>query len=292
MRRLFLAVPALAALLLLAPAVLSAQGGGRTGLGELAVSADDPGQAPDELRGVGFEQHLGAELPLGLSFRDEHGTPVELGDYFGERPVLLSLVYFDCPMLCPMTLNGLASSLKPLEWNPGREYEVVVVSFDPAEGPELAAEAKRRTLVRYGRSGIEDGFHFLTGDAEAVRRLADAVGFRYSYDEEREEWAHAAGLVMTTPSGTISRYYFGIEYVAKDLKLGLVESGQGEIGSVVDQLLLYCFHYDPQLGRYEWSERALLIMRIGGLLTILALGSFIIVMVRRERRLAQTPRTA
>ncbi len=209
-----------------------------------------------------------------------------LGDYFGEgkTPVLLSLVYYECPMLCPMTLQGLASSLKALEWSAGEDFQVVLVSIDPDEGPEAAAKAKALAVSRYGRTGGGDGWHFLTGSEAAIERLADSVGFRYVYDPERDEYAHAAGLVMVTPEGRVSRYFFGIETPAKDLKLGLLETADGGIGSLADKLLLYCFHYDAEVGRYAWSERALLALRIGAGLTILLLGGFIFLSLRRERK--------
>lgn len=265
-------------------APIDAQGAGRQNPGT-GVTGPVPSseEVPGELSDVGFDQRLGEPIPTDLTFRDEQGEAVRLGEYFGERPVLLSLVYYECPMLCPMTLQGLSGSLKALTYDAGEGFEVVVVSFDPGEGPEQAAAAKAATVTRYGRSGTEDGWHFLTGDEEAIATLTEAVGFRYTYDAEADEYAHAAGLVMATPNARVARYFFGIEYPAKDLKLGLVEAGEGQIGSLVDQLLLYCFHYDPGTGRYAWSERAILALRFGGLATILGLGGFIFVMVRQER---------
>jgi protein SCO1/2 len=263
---------------------LAGQTAGRSGPGELGLAPDSAEDTPQVLSDVGFDQRLGEPLPLDLVLTDETGQPVRLGDFFGDRPVLLSLVYYECPMLCPMTLSGLASSLKALEWSADREFEVVVVSIDPAEGPEEARKAKALAVHRYGRAGTEEGWHFLTGDGAAIERLAAAVGFRYRYEPERDEFAHAAGLVLATPAGAVARYFFGIEYPAKDLKLGLVEAADGEIGSLVDQLLLYCFHYDPQIGRYVWSQRAILAMRIAAVGTLLAIGSFILLALRQEKR--------
>jgi protein SCO1/2 len=244
------------------------------------------GTKPAALREVEFEQRMGAGLPLDAAFRDETGAPVALGSYFGRRPVLVSLVYYDCPMLCGMATNGLAASLKPLAFVPGREFEVVTVSFDPAETPAQAAAAKENALARYGRdrAGAAAGWHFLTGDAEAIRRLTEAVGFRYRYDEARGEFAHPTGVVVATPDGRVGRYLFGIDYPPKDLRLGLVEAGQGLVGSPVDQLLLYCYHYDPATGKY--TAAVLNLVRAGGVATLAALAAFLVVMRRRERRLA------
>lgn len=285
------------ALVALAAGATAAQERPRFGPGALrdaqAAAASVPaGEAPDALRDVGFDQRLGEAVPPDLVFRDEEGRQIKLGEYFGERPALLSLVYYECPMLCPMTLRGLASSLKALELEVGEDYEVIVVSFDPGEGPALAAERKLDTVHRYGRAGTEEGWHFLTGEPEAVARLTEAVGFRYVYEPERDEYAHAAGLVMLTPEGEIARYFFGIEYPAKDLKLGLVETTEGEIGTVVDQLLLYCFHYDPETGQYVWSNRAMIALRWAGATTVLALASFIFLMVRKERHESRATRSA
>ena len=237
---------------------------------------------PAPLREVGFDQKLGDDLPLDLVFRDADGRPVTLGQYFDGRPVALSLVYYDCPMLCPLTLSGLAQSLKPLELSVGEDFQVVTVSFDPTETPATARAARDRYLPLYGRAGARDGWHFLTGDAAAIARLAEAVGFRYAYDEERGEYAHAAGLVVLTPEGRIARYFFGTDHPARDLRLAFVEATDGAIGNPIDQVLLYCFHYDPATGRYSAATWNL--VRAGGALTILALAVFLVVMLRRERR--------
>lgn len=243
-----------------------------------------PETRPEALREVGFDQRMGEPLPLDLRFRDSEGSEVRLGDFFGRRPVLLSLVYHSCPMLCPMTLEGLTRSLKALPFDLGEGYEVVVVSFNPQEGPEMAAEAKERAVRHYGRAGTEDGWHFLTGDAEAIARLTAAVGFRYTWDEEIGQYAHGAGIVALTPEGDIARYFFGMEVPAKDLKLGLVEAGQGRIGSAVDQVVLYCFHYDPDTGEYKLSGWVFLALRIAAAITLLVLAGFVALMLWQERK--------
>ena len=252
--------------------------------GVLALPPDAPrrGALPGPLREVGFDQHLGEPVPLDLDFRDEADREVRLADYFDQRPVLLMLVYHRCPMLCPMALNGLAASLKPVAFAPGREFEVVVVSIDPTDTPAVAAEKKQRTLERYGHPETAAGWHFLTGEQESITALASAVGFRYVYDEGRREYAHAAGVVLLTPQGQISRYLFGIDLSPRDLTLGLVESAAGEIGGPVEQLLLLCFRYDAVMGRY--SAAALLSVRLGAVLTMLALAVLIGGLLVREHR--------
>lgn len=247
--------------------------------GEATITAND---RPEALREVGFDQKLDQQVPLDLQFRDESGKSVRLGDFFGTRPVVLSLAYFSCPMLCGLHLNGLASSLKPLRLEPGQDFEIVTVSFDPRDTPDKATVKKKDTLERYERRGAENGWHFLTGDAEQIRALTSAVGFRYQYDEKRGEFAHPAGVVLLTPEGHVSRYLFGIDYSPRDLRLGLVESAQGKIGTLVDQVLLFCFHYDPSMGRY--SAIALNSVRVGGVLTLLGLVVFIGGALRRESR--------
>lgn len=241
---------------------------------------------PDELREVGFDQRMGGPLPLEAVFRDEVGREVRLGDFFGDgRPVVISPVYFRCPMLCDLTMSGLAASLKPLELSAGEEFEVIAFSFDPGEGPEDAAAARRRYLPRYDRPGAEDGWHFLTGDAASIAALTGAIGFRYVYDEARDEYAHAAGTVVATADGRIARYFFGTDHPPKDLKLGLIEASERRIGSAIDQLLLYCYHYDPELGRYSAATMSL--VRAGGVATLVLLGGFVGIMLRRERRRAR-----
>lgn len=239
---------------------------------------------PAILRQVGIDQRLNEPLPLDLTFRDEEGHDVQLGHYFGRRPVILALVYYECPMLCTLTLNGLVSALQVLSFNAGDEFEVVVVSFNPAETPALAAAKKATYLERYGRAGSANGWHFLTGDAAAIQRLTAAVGFRYAYVPEQRQYAHAAGITVATPEGRIARYFFGVEFAPRDLRLGLVEASQNRIGSAVDQLLLYCFHYDPATGKY--GAIVLNMVRLGGAVTVLALATFMAVMWRRDHRQA------
>jgi protein SCO1/2 len=231
---------------------------------------------------VGFDQHLGADLPLDLPLRDERGRDVRLGDYFGERPVVLGLVYYRCPVLCTLIERGLASGLKPLELEPGADFEVVFVSIDPTDGPETASERKQATLASYGRPETADGWHFLSGDEGAIAQLAETVGFRYALDPATGQYAHAAGLTVATPDGRLSRYLFGVDYAPRDLQLSLVESSNGAIGGPVDKLLLICFRYDATLGKY--TAATFLALRIGATLTLGALGAFLFFALRRDRR--------
>lgn len=242
----------------------------------------DPLTAQRIVSEVGFDQRLGERLPLAAGFRDETGRAVRLGDYFGDKPVLLALVYFHCPMLCTMITNGVASSFKGIPFEPGREFEVVFVSFDPTDTPEQAAVKKAAAVDRYGKAGSAPGWHFLTGDADSIAALTAAVGFRYVKDEANGEFAHAAGVMVATPDGRLARYVFGIDYAPKDLKLALVEASEGRIGGVVEKLLLLCYHYDTALGRY--TAVSMLSLRITAAATLLALVSFIAVMLLRERR--------
>jgi protein SCO1 len=238
------------------------------------------GVLPGPLQEVGYDQRLGEQLPLDLRFRDEAGRDVRLGSYFGSRPVVLVLAYYDCPMLCGVVLTDLTASLKVLKLDAGRDFEVVVASIDPKETPQQAFATKRDALVRYSRMGTEDGWHFLTGSQPAIDRLTKTVGFRYQYDEKTGEFAHAAGLVILTPQGRISRYLLGLEYPPRDVRLGLVESADGKIGNLVDQVLLYCFHYDPATGRY--SAMAMNIVRLAAVATVLGLVLLVGLLRRRE----------
>jgi protein SCO1/2 len=257
-----------------------AQGGLMTGGGEPAVSL------PPSLSDVSIDQKLGAQIPLDLPFRDETGQSVTLRQYFVEgRPVVLSLVYYDCPMLCTQVLNGMASSLRLLKFGIGKDYEVVTVSFDPREKPELAAAKKKAYLQRLGRPGAEQGWHFLTGDQASITALTNAVGFHYQWDEKQQQFAHATAIMVATPEGKLSHYLFGVEYPPKDLRLALVEASNGKIGNPVDAVLLYCYHYDPRTGKY--GAVVINIMRIAGVITILILGSFLIVMFRKDSKTKQ-----
>jgi protein SCO1/2 len=238
------------------------------------------------LADVGFDQRLGEQIPLELRFTDETGESVTLDRYFGQRPVVLALVYYDCPMLCSMVLNGMITSLRALKFAAGSEFEVVVVSFDPGETAEQARTAKQTYLERYDRPGTEDGWHFLTGHEQAIQALTRSVGFRYVYLPEEDQFAHAAGILALTPEGRVARYFYGVEYAPRDVRLGLIEAADSEIGSMVDQVLLYCFHYDPTTGRY--SVVAMNILRLAAGVTIVFLGLFLLRQWRRERRQLQT----
>lgn len=245
-----------------------------------AALADDA--RPPILRGVGIDQHLNEQVPLDLMFRDETGATVQLGQYFGSKPVILSLAYYECPMLCTLVLNGLASALKVLSFDVGGQFTVLTVSFNPHDTPERAAAKKETTLKEYGRSGGAEGWHFLTGDAASIERLTRAVGFRYADDPAQKQYAHAAGIMVLTPHGKIARYFYGVEFAPRDLRLGLIEAADNRIGSPVDQLLLFCFHYDPATGKY--GAVAMNTVRAGGALTVLALATFLVVMWRRDAR--------
>lgn len=239
-------------------------------------------QLPPLLRDVGFEQRLGESIPLDLVFRDEAGQTVRLGDYFGTRPVILTMAYYNCPMLCGLVLDGLAQSLRGLRFNLGEQFVVVTVSFDPREIPAHATAKKDQSLRSYARPGAAEGWHFLTGEETSIRQLTQAVGFRYAYDAENRQFAHAAGLVVLTPQGEIARYLYGIEFAPKDVRLALVEASAGQIGSPVDQLLLFCSRYDPTTGQYGLV--IMNVLRLAGLMTVVVLGGFLTVMFRRERQ--------
>ncbi len=238
--------------------------------------------ASEVIRQVRFDQRLNAQVPIELPFRDETGREVQLSQYLGRKPVILTLVYFDCPMLCAMVLEGLVRSLRPLSFNPGSEFDVLVVSFNPAELPALAASRKRHYLAQYRRPGTEAGWHFLTGDPEPIRRLTDAVGFQYTYDPQTRQFAHAAGLLVLSPDGKVHRYFYGLDPPPRDLRLALVEAAAGRIGTAVDQVLLFCFHYDPKSGKY--SVLISNVLRLAGTATVLAVGGFVFLMFRRDRR--------
>lgn len=250
----------------------------------------DPSQMPGPLKQVNFEQHLNAQLPLDATFRDEMGREVKLGDFFGEKPVILTFVYYDCPMLCTLILNGLAKALAVLTFDPGREYEVVAISINPKETPLEAAKAESTTVKRFGRAETAPGWHFLVGDQTQIDRVAQVAGYGYQYIPETGEYAHASGIVVTTPAGIISQYYFGIEYSPKDIRLALVEASQQKIGGVIDQVLLYCYRYDPTLGKYTAAVMRLL--RVAGGIFVAGLLLFLWLAFRRDRlaERAETPR--
>jgi protein SCO1/2 len=238
---------------------------------------------PKALREVKIEQRLNEQVPLNLKFKDETGRTVELSEYFNHsKPVILSLVFYKCPMLCNQILTGLLASLRAQSFTVGQEFEVLTISFDPRETPADAAEKKEDYVGRYNRPGAKNGWHFLTGDQENISRLTEAVGFHYNYDEKTNQFAHASGIMVLTPGGTLSRYFYGIEYFPKDLRLGLVEASDNKIGSMVDQLLLYCYHYDPATGLY--GPIVMNIMRLGGLVTLFGMGALILILKRRGRK--------
>ena len=241
---------------------------------------------PGPLEGVGIEQHLGEQLPLDAAFKDEEGRDVRLGDYFGKKPVVLVMAYFECPMLCTLVLNGLVKSLRPLGFTAGDEFDVVAISIDPKEGPELAKGKKAAYLEDYERRGSGEGFHFLTGQEADIRAVADALGFSYRYMPETGEYAHAASIYVATPAGLVSHYFFGVEYSSRDLRLALVEAADGKIGNLVDELMLFCYRYDPQAGKY--SAVALAVVRLGGVATVLSLAGFIGLSRWRETRRPST----
>lgn len=244
-------------------------------------------QMPGPLKQVGYDQRLGEQIPGGALFVDETGRSVRLQDYFGRRPILLAMAYYECPMLCSMVLQAMVGSLKPLKLEPGRDFDVVVVSIDPGEGPRLASATKREMLSRYGRPETAKGWHFLTGSKTSIDKVAGAAGFRYAYLPERDEYAHAAGIVFLTPQGKVSRYLLGIEYAPRDVRLALVESSENKIGSLVDQALLYCFHYDPVIGRY--SAVTMNFVRLAGALTAIGIVVMVVLLRRRENRETRTP---
>ena len=246
------------------------------------VRAGESTTRPPLLRGVGIDQRLNEQVPLDLLFQDEEGRPVRLGDYFGKKPVVLSLVYFSCPMLCTTAENGLLESLKDLKFDAGKEFEVLTVSFDPEDKPSVANAKKSLYVGLYGRPSTENGWHFLTGNETSIRRLTEAVGFHYNYDPETRQFAHATGIVVLTPEGRISRYFYGIHYPSGDLRLALVESSHNKIGSPVDQVLLFCSHYDPAVGKYGLVISR--ILQLAGAITVVSIGTFMIVMFRFDRR--------
>jgi protein SCO1 len=236
---------------------------------------------PPGLEHVGIDQRLNEQLPLDLQFKDESGQTVKLGDYFHSgRPVLLNFVYYECPMLCGEVLNGVSAALKVLKFTPGTEFEVVTVSIDPREKPPLAAAKKQTYMARLGRPEAANGWHFLTGEKAQIDALANAAGWHYQFDTKTNQFAHAAGIMLVTPQGKLAQYYYGVEYSARDLRLGIIEASQNRIGSIADQVLLYCYHYDPRTGKY--GAVITNIMRAAGALTAVLLGGFLVLMFRRE----------
>ena len=235
------------------------------------------------LKAVGVDQRLDEQLPLDLQFRDETGKAVRLGDYFGKRPVILNLAYFGCTMLCGEVQTGIIGSLRTLQFNPSTDFDLVTVSFDPRETPEQAAAKKKSLLMRYHRPGAEQGWHFLTGDQKNIEALTKSVGFDYQYDANSGQWAHAAAIILLTPKGKISKYFYGVEFAPKDLRFGLIEASENKIGTIVDQMLLYCYHYNPATGKY--GAVIMNVLRLAGVATVLILGGLVLILFRRESSL-------
>ena len=234
---------------------------------------------PPGLKNVGIEQHLNEQIPPELTFHDENGKQVRLADYFGKKPMILNLVYYRCPMLCGEVLSGLESALRVLKFDVGNQFDVLTVSFDPLETPAMATAKKAEFLKRYGRPGATQGWHFLTGPQQSIDALTKAAGFQYEYDPKSGQFAHTTAIMVLTPEGRIAQYYYGVEYAPKDVRLGLIQASQNKIGNIVDQVLLYCYHYDPATGKY--GAVIMRILQLAGAATILTLGLFMLVMFRR-----------
>jgi len=237
---------------------------------------------PAPLKKVGIDQRLNEQIPLDAIFKDEQGRDVRLGQFFNGKPVVLSLVYYSCPMLCTQVLNGMLSSFRQVSFNIGEQFEVVTVSFDSRETPQLASAKKQTYIKGYNRANAEAGWHFLTGDEANIKQLTEAVGFRYAWDEQTKQFAHASGILVLTPEGKIARYFYGIEYSPKDLRLGLVEASQNKIGTPVDALMLYCYHYDPATGKY--GAVVMNIMRLAGVLTLVLIVGMLLLLRKRSSR--------
>ena len=265
----------------IAIAVLAATISGRA---QMVPSSVPPKGLPPALQNVGFDPQLDAQLPLDLPFTDEAARSVRLGDYFGRKPVVLAFVYYGCPMLCNQVEESLVGALKMISFTAGNEYEVVLVSFDPRETPDMASEKKLRALSRYARPESSGGWHFLTGPPASVAALTRAANFRYTFDEKTKLFAHASGILVLTPQGRISRYFFGIDYPSRDLRLGLVEASANKIGTPTDRLVLFCYQYDPASARY--SATILGVVRLGGIVTVLAILIGIFAFRWRESRAA------
>jgi len=234
---------------------------------------------PAMIRGVGIDQNLNAQVPLDLTFKDETGQAVRLGQYFRQKPVVLALVYYECPMLCDMVLNGLTHTMEQTSLNLGSDFDVVTVSFNPKESWQLAAAKKANYVEKYKRQGAAQGWHFLTGEEQAIKKLADTAGFHYKYDPITKQYAHASGIMVLTPEGKIARYYYGIDYKPRDFRLGLVEASQNKIGDLADQVLLFCYHYDPMTGKYGAIIQN--VTKVLGSATVLGLAALVFFLARR-----------
>jgi protein SCO1/2 len=264
-------------LLVLMPALVN-------GPGAMTLAQEVKGPEFGLLKQVAFEQNLDAQLPLDTPLVDESGRAVKLGDYFGKKPVVLLFVYYECPMLCTLELNGLVRNLKVLSMSAGNEFEIVTVSIDPTETATLASVKKAGYIKRYNRTGAEAGWHFLTGNETSIKRLTGVVGFKYAFDPKSKQYAHPAGLMVVTPQGRLARYIYGVDFPASSLRWSLIEASAGKIGSPVDKILLMCFHYDPSTGRYNFA--VMTAIRFFAVVTLMCLGTFMLVMFRRDRRKA------
>ena len=279
--RVMLIVSAIAIALACGSGVAAAQDLGPSPTDRVGAGVPPASAMPELLQDVGLDQRLNTQLPLNLAFKDEQGRTVRLGDYFGRRPVILVLAYYECPMLCTQVLNGLASAIGVLKFSVGQEYEIVTVSFDPRDTPQKARAKKATYIERYNRPGAAAGWHFLTGSSREISALTRAVGFRYAYNASADQFAHASGIMVATPEGRLSHYFYGIEYWPRDLRLALIEAADRKIGSPVDSVVLYCFHYDPASGKYSLAVMTL--VRTAGVLT-LVVGVAAIVWMRRHER--------
>jgi len=268
-----LRIAAVMLLLLAAPA----HGAGQALGNEQTIGPTAQTAVPD-LSDVGIDQKLNAQVPLDLPFHDENGNQVALQKYFTNKPVILSLVYFNCPMLCPEVLSGLTQALRQVKFQIGKSYEILTVSFDPKDTPQDAAQKKKMQLQELGEPGAGQGWHFLTGSQDSIQKLTQAVGFRYKWDPRSQQFNHATAIMVLTPQGKLSKYFYGVEYNPTDLRLGLVQASDNQIGSVVDEVLLFCCQYNPTTGKYDWFVYRLL--SIGGAVTLVALGSLMVVMFR------------
>lgn len=257
------------------------------GLLGLRAAAQPAGEQPRALQGISIEQKLDQQIPLSLNFLDSDGRSVRLSDYFQDQPVVLALVYYDCPMLCNLILNGTLRALRAMDMTAGKEFQVVTVSFDPRETPKVADRTRKSYLEKYRRPEAERGWAFLTGSQDQIQSLTHAVGFRYRWDSETQQFAHAGALIVLTPEGKVSRYLFGVEYSPRDLRLSLVEASENRIGTAVDQILLYCFQYNPLTGKYSFA--VMNILRAMGILTLVAIGGLILALIRWDRRRNQGP---
>lgn len=236
---------------------------------------------PGPLKSVDVEQRLNAQVPLDAVFKNENGKEVRIADLLDSKPVILTLVYYECPMLCTQVLNGLVSSLRPITFTAGREFDIITISFDPDESTQLASAKKATYVKQYAREDAKQGWHFLTGDQSSIQKVTSAVGFKYSYDPKIDQFAHASVIMVLTPQGKVARYFYGIDYSSRDLRWALVEASKNKIGTIADKVLLYCFHFDPSLGKY--SAHAVNLIRLGGVITVLLLGGFILKMRRKDK---------